>query len=162
MAENLIFWSRPLRLEGRCPVATAEGRLNLMFSGTRFSLSDRPAGEYRDGRLRLWRRGPLAIGGDLVEFVGELRAQNSGSVIEGSLAYKLGTKVQFLGLAAIGAALCAAGIAQRAQGASAEADLLQFGAIVLAVTVAWIYSSSRMKVEQIRFIEERLRGVLAD
>lgn len=159
--EGFIFWQRTLRVTGAASAASAAARLGSLLAGGRFSLTARLVGILDGSALRVWRRGPLAGAGDAVQFEGTLRADENGAVIEGTLCYKLATRIQFVGLLAIAALLLAAGAFQSLAGADAGSDLLTFGGILALTALAWIYASSRMRDEEIRFIEERLNEAVA-
>jgi len=126
----------------------------------RFTVGPRLAGRIEGTgsapRVRVWRKGALSAAGDVVEFDGTLRSEGEGTAIEGSLAYTLASKVQFVGLIAIGIAIAAAGALQRSGAASAEDGMLQFGLLLFGVAAIWIFASSRMRHEQMRFIEAHL------
>jgi hypothetical protein len=96
-----------------------------------------------------------------VEFEGLLRPGGEGTVIEGSLQYKLATKIQFAGLLAIGLGIVVVGVFQKLAGMPAGGELLGIGGFIALVALLWIYSSHRMKHEQIQFIEARLNEVVA-
>jgi hypothetical protein len=82
-------------------------------------------------------------------------------VIEGTLCYKLATRIQFVGLLGIAALLLAAGTFRSLAGADAGADLLAFAGALALAALAWIYASSRMRDEEIRFIENKLSEAVA-
>jgi hypothetical protein len=159
--EGFIFWKRPLRVAGPASAASAAARLGALLAGGRFGLTARLVGVLDGSGLRVWRRGPLAGAGDAVQFEGTLRAEANGTVIEGTLCYKLATRIQFVGLLGIAALLLAAGAFQSLAGADAGADLLAFAGILALAALAWIYASSRMRDEEIRFIENKLSEAVA-
>ena len=142
-------------------MANAAARLHSLLTGGRFSLNARLVGALAGSDLRVWRRGPFAGAGDAVQFEGTLSAAANGTVIEGTLCYKLATRVQFVGLLAVAALLLAAGGLQSLAGADAGPDLLAIAGIIALATLAWIYASSRMRDEEIRFIEEKLSEAVA-
>jgi hypothetical protein len=159
--EGFIFWKRALRVTGPAPTASAAARLGSLLAGGRFGLTARLVGVLDGSHLRVWRRGSLAGAGDAVQFEGTLRAGANGTVIEGTLCYKLATRVQFVGLLAIAALLLAAGGFQSLAGADAGPDLLAFAGLIALAALAWIYASSRMRDEEIRYIEEKLSEAVA-
>ena len=160
--EGFIFWKRTLRVAGPAPAASAAARLGaLLAGGGRFGLATRLVGVLNGSALRIWRKGPLAGAGDAVQFEGTLRAEANGTVIEGTLCYKLATRIQFVGLLGIAALLLAAGAFRSLAGADAGPDLLAFAALLALAALAWIYASSRMRDEEIRFIENKLNEAVA-
>jgi len=160
--EGFIFWQRTLRVTGPASAASAVSRLIALFSGSRFGQTTRLVGVLDGPDLRVWRKGPLAGAGDAVQFEGTLRAEENGTVIEGTLCYKLATRIQFVGLLAIAALLLAVGAAQSLTGGGdAGPDLLIFAGVLALVALVWIYSSSRMRDEEIRYIETKLSEAVA-
>lgn len=159
--EGFIFWQRTLRVSGPAPLANAVARLGALLAGSRFGMTARLIGALNGSTLRVWRKGPFAGAGDAVQFEGTLRAEATGTVIEGTLCYKLATRIQFVGLLAIAALLLAAGAFQSLAAADAGTDLLVFAGILALAALAWIYASSRMRDEEIRFIETKLSEALA-
>lgn len=156
-----IFWEEELRVAGPGTMADAAARLRAQLSAGRFSMRERLAGSTDGFRLRVWKASALGQAGDAVEFDGLLRPGGDGTLIEGTVRYRLATKVQFIGLLAIGLVLAAAGIFRELAGTAPGGELLVIGASVSAVTLLWIYSSHRMRHEQIQFIEARLNEVVA-
>jgi hypothetical protein len=161
MSGGFIFWKQELRVAGPGSTAEALARLRSLLSADRFDLKDRLTGAIEESRVRVWRKAPLAGAGDAVEFEGSLRPGGEGTVIEGSLQYKLATKIQFAGLLAIGLGLLVVGVFQKLAGTPSGGGLLGGGGFIALVTLLWIYSSNRMKHEQIQFIEARLNEVVA-
>lgn len=161
MGSGYIFWKQELRVAGPGSTADALAKLRSLLSADRFSLKDRLTGAIEESRVRVWRKTPLAGAGDAVEFKGSLRPGGEGTVIEGSLQYKLATKVQFTGWLAIGLGLLVVGLFQELAGTSSGGGLLGIGGFIALVTLLWIYSSNRMMHEQIQFIEARLNEVVA-
>ncbi|MGE5129752.1 MAG: hypothetical protein ACM3IK_08975 [Sphingomonadaceae bacterium] len=162
MSGGFIFWRERLMVAGAQPPREALLRLRALIEGRRFSLGQRLAGSIRGSDavpvIRLWRRGPLSAAGDVVEFRGTLRAAGAGSAFEGSLAYAIGTKLQFVGLLVIGAILLLAGAVRELEGAPRDESTLVLGMIVAGAAALWIYASSHTRADQIRFIEEHLRS----
>lgn len=159
--EGFIFWRRTLRVSGPAPVANAVARLGALLAGSRFGMTARLAGVLNGSTLRVWRKGPFAGAGDAVQFEGTLRAEATGTVIEGTLCYKLATRIQFVGLLAIAALLLAAGVFQSLAATDAGTDLLFVAGIIGLAALAWVYASRRMRDEEIRFIEIELSEVVA-
>lgn len=161
MSGGFIFWKQELRVAGPRSPAEALARLRSLLSADRFGPNERLTGAIEESRVRVWRKAPLAGVGDAVEFEGSLRPGGEGVVIEGSLRYKLATKVQFAGLLAIGLGVMVAGVFQKLAGMPAGGELLGIGSFIALVALLWIYSSNGMKHEQIQFIEARLSEVVA-
>jgi len=161
MSGGFIFWKQELRVAGPGSTADASARLRSLLSADRFGLKESLTGAIEESRVRVWRKAPLAGAGDAVEFEGSLRPGGAGTVIEGSLQYKLATKVQFAGLLAIGLGLLVVGVFQKLAGTPSGGGLLGIGGFIALVALLWIYSSNRMKHEQIQFIEARLNEVVA-
>lgn len=161
MSGGFIFWKQELRVAGPGSTADALARLRSLLSADRFGLKERLTGSIEESRVRVWRKAPLAGAGDLVEFEGSLRPGGNGTVIEGSLQYKRATKIQFAGLLAIGLGLLVVGVFQKLAGTPLGGGLLGSGGFIALVTLLWIYTSNRMKHEQIQFIEARLNEVVA-
>ena len=159
--KQLIFWEQPLRVAGPGSTANAVARLNAHFSTGRFGSKERLTGSLRGSQLRAWRATLLGRAGDIVEFDGELRPSGEGTIIDGSVRYQAATKIQFVGLLAIGLLLTAVGVAQRLSEAPAGTELLGLGLFVTVVTVIWIVSSAGMRHVQVQFLEEKLGEVVA-
>lgn len=155
-----IFWQQPLRISGPASPERASARLREQLSAGRFSLRDRLVGSLKGTRLRAWKENLAGYAGDVVEFDGHLQAADAGTVIEGRLHYRLQTRIQFSGLLAIGFGLLIAGLLRQFGGG--DTQLLVLGAVVTAVTLAWIYAGSQTRHLQMRFIEERLLAAVAD
>ena len=161
MSGGSIFWKQELRVAGPGSTADALAKLRSLLSADRFGLKERLTGAIEESRVRVWRKASLAGAGDAVEFEGSLRPGGEGTVIEGSLQYKIATKIQFAGLLAIGLGLVVVGAIQKLAGMPAGGELLGIGGFIALVALLWIYSSYRMKHEQIQFIEARLNEVVA-
>ncbi len=161
MSGGFIFWRERLTVAGARPPREALLCLRALIEGRRFAIGQRLAGSIRGSEaapaIALWRRGPLSAAGDVVEFRGTLHAEGAGSAFEGTLAYALGTKLQFVGLLAIGAILLLAGAVRELEGAPHDGSMLTLGMVVAGVTALWIYASSHMRADQIGFIERHLR-----
>ena len=161
MSGGFIFWKQELRVAGPGSTADALAKLRSLLSADRFGLKERLTGAIEESRVRVWRKASLAGAGDAVEFEGSLRPGGEGTVIEGSLQYKLATKIQFAGLLAIGLGLLVVGVFQTLAGTPSGGGQLGIGGFIALVALLWIYSSNRMKHEQIQFIEARLNEVVA-
>lgn len=160
MSDGFIFWRRPLRVAGPQSQQDALARLRVLTQGRRFGVGTRLighiAGPDSAPSIRLWRKGLLAAAGDVIEFRGTLRADGEGSAFEGELCYAFGTKFQFVGLLIMGAVLLFAGAVRELEGAGRDQGMLGIGLVVAVVAAVWIYSSSRTRDDQMRFIEEHL------
>ncbi len=160
MTNGLIFWRQPLRVAGPRPAHEAIHRLREFIEARRFSVGPRLAGKLEGPgsapHLRVWRKGALSAAGDVVEFDGTLRSEGDGTAIEGSVAYTVGSRVQFVGLIAIGVAITLIGALQRSGATPAEDGMLQFGLLLTGIAALWIFASSRMRHEQVHFIEAHL------
>jgi len=160
MSKGFIFWRQPLRVAGKHSRQDALARLKALITGRRFSVGLRLigviAGPDSAPSIRLWRKGLLSAAGDVIEFRGTLRADGEGSAFEGELCYAFGTKFQFVGLLIMGAVLLCAGAVRELETAGSDQGMLGIGLIVALLAAVWIYSSSRTREDQIRFIEEHL------
>jgi len=159
--EMLLLWSRPFRFYGTCAAPLAAERLRTQLGAARFGFGERLVGSFDGERLRAWRRAPAASFGDTVEFDGRLRDERGGCAIEGAFRYTLATRVQFIGFLALGLALAGAGLLQWLEGAEQGGGILALGAFIFGATAAWVFSSDRMKEEQIDFIKSRLQALAA-
>jgi hypothetical protein len=135
-------------------------RLQGVLSAGRFSLRDRLVGSLKGARLRVWKQNLAGYAGDFIEFDGTLKAGDTGTIIEGTLKYRLQTKIQFGGLLVISAGLLAAGLMRHIHGT--DSQLLALGGFITILTLAWIYASRRTRHLQIRFIEEQFVELTAD
>ena len=158
MQSGLIFWRTPFRAAGPRPAEQVTAALGAHLAQTRFGMGERMIGRIEGARVRVWRKSIASFAGDVVEFDGNVRAEDGGSVIEGTMQYKLAAKVQFVGLLAIGGLLALAGALRYFAGGEAEARAFGFGAFVFVGTWFWVYSSSRMRGEQIRYLASRLEA----
>jgi hypothetical protein len=156
--KEIIFWRSPFRTAGPRPATQVLAALGAHLAQTRFGMGERMIGKIEGERLRVWRKSVASFAGDVVEFEGTVRADDGGSVIEGMMRYKLSAKVQFVGLLAIGALLALAGALRYFAGGEAELRAFGFGMLVFVSTLIWVYSSSRMRGDQIRYLETKLEG----
>ena len=160
MLKEIIRWREPFRAAGPRPAGQVTAALAAHLAQTRFGMGERMVGKLEGERLRVWRKSVASFAGDVVEFEGVVRAEGGGSVIEGFLQYKLAAKIQFIGLLAIGALLALAGALRYFAGGEAEARAFGFGMLVFVSTLIWVYSSSRMRGDQVRYLQARLEGVV--
>ena len=162
MSEGFIFWRRPLRVAGPHSQRDALTRLRTLIQGRRFGVGTRLigtiAGSDSAPSIRVWRKGLLSAAGDVIEFRGTVRAEGEGSAFEGELCYAFGTKFQFVGLLIMGAVLLFAGAVRELEAVPRDQGMLGVGLVVAVVAAIWIYSSSRTRDDQIRFIEEHLES----
>jgi len=165
MAEGFVFWRQPLRVAGPRPPAAALAQLRGLVEGRQFSVGQRLGGSIGGPAtapvIRLWRKGPLSAAGDVVEFRGTLRPEGSSSAFEGSVGYAFGTKVQFVGLLAIGALLLVGGAVRELEGHGRDDGMLGLGALVAGFAAVWIFASSRTRTDQVRFVEQHLESCVA-
>ena len=152
MKRGYVFWEEELRVAGPSSTDDTVRRLREQLSASRFGFKERLAGSCDGSRLKVRKASSLAQVGDSVEFEGAVKPAGSGTVIEGKVRYTLATKIQFAGLLLTGLALVASGVFRAFGG-----DTLAAGGFILVVSLLWIYSSGRMRHEQIAFIEGRLR-----
>jgi hypothetical protein len=115
----------------------------------------------RDATLRVWKKSIAGSAGDVVEFAGTLRPEDGGTVIEGTLRYRMHTRIQFIGLLATGLILGVAGALQKLHGTAADGSLLWIGCFVLGLTLIWIHAGSQTRHMQIDFIADRLEEAVA-
>jgi hypothetical protein len=159
MNEGFIFWQQALRATGPGSPATAISRLSSLLAAGRFGGGNRLAGVMDGSRFRVWRTSTLTT--EVVECAGVIRAHGEGSIIEGTLRYKLATRIQFAGGLLLGTVLAIGGALQNLADAQPKSELAPVGLFILAAILVWIYSSSKMKKEQIRYITERLEEIVA-
>lgn len=160
MKEGFIFWEEPLRITGPATPVTAASRLAALIAPPkRFSSGERLAGIIDDSGFRVWRTSILTT--EVVECAGVIRAHGDGSLIEGTLRYKLATRIQFAGGLLIGALLAIASTLQTLADPEPKSGLVPLGVWVLAIILVWIYTSSKMKNEQIRYITDRFEEIVA-
>lgn len=161
MKDPFVFWTQRLRVSGPCNPGDVAGRIRSLINISGVSVNERLVGALDGDNIRVWRTAPLAQAGDVVEFRGVLRAENDGSVIEGSLTYNLRTKAQFVGCLGFGLFLSAVGVAHWLQDLSPGKELAAVGAFVTFATLLWIYSSRKLAWKQIAFIEDELARSVA-
>ena len=161
MERGFIFWRKDLRVSGSCDPAAVAGRIQSLITVSGITVSERLMGVMEGDGIRVWRTAPLAQMGDIVEFRGVLRADGDGSVIEGSVAYNLRSRLQFIGCLVLGLLLAGVGLLNWLQDAAPGKELAGVGGIVTLATLAWIYSSRNLMWKQIAFIEEQLAKAVA-
>lgn len=160
--QGYIFWDQQIRIDGSCTPETAAARLAALLAAGRGAFTDRLVGAVRDFSFRVWRRNPVAVVTDIVQCEGVIRANGAGCVVEGRLHYKLATKIQFVGCLLLGLFLLMVGGWQGAATGDQGGQLAGVGLLVTAIAAIWVYSSHRLKHEQIRFIESQLEKIVAD
>jgi hypothetical protein len=168
MSEGYIFWREPLRVAGPRPQAEALARLQTILTGRGGGLpvvGQRLVGSIRGApnapEIALWRRSPLAAAGDRIEFRGTLRAEGETSAFEGTLAYAFGTKLQFVSMLVAGVVVLATNAVRLLSGSAHDHSMLLLGAMITGAALVWIYSSSRTRDDQIRFIERHLESCVS-
>ena len=160
MKEGFIFWEEPLRVTGPATPATAASRLAALIAAPkRFSSGERLAGIMDDSEFRVWRTSILTT--EVVECAGVIRAHGDGSIVQGTLRYKLATRIQFAGGLLLGALFAIGSTLQILADPQPKSGLLPPGVWVLAIILVWIYTSSKMKNEQIRYITDRFEEIVA-
>lgn len=159
--DKFVFWQQPLRVMGPATAAQAEEKLRAMVYPKMFSMQDRLAGKMKAEHIRVWKASNVAFAGDVVEFEGALRPDNAGSIIEGRLRYKTRSKIQFIGLLAMGVGYSVIGLFQKLSATQPEGNLLAVGGAVTFITLFWIYASVQMRHTQIEFIEAKLNEAVA-
>ncbi|NIP46142.1 MAG: hypothetical protein GWN21_07240 [Gammaproteobacteria bacterium] len=161
MERGFIFWKQDLRVSGSRDVGSVAGRIRSLITVSGITINERLIGAIEGDSIRVWRTAPLAQAGDIVEFRGVLRTQGDESVIEGSVAYNLRTKFQFVGCLVLGLFLTLIGLVNWMRDLTPGMKLAAVGAIVTVATLLWIYSSRRLVWKQIAFIEEQLAKAVA-
>ncbi len=161
MKHGFIFWKQGLRVSGSCDPGVAAGRIRSLISLTGLTVAERLVGGVDGDSIRVWRSAPLANAGDVVEFRGVLRADGDGSVIEGTVAYNLRARVQFVGCIVLGLFLTVAGLIQWSRDLTPGTDLAGVGLIITVATLLWVYSSRKLVWKQVAFIEDQLARSVA-
>lgn len=156
MKERLIFWERPLRVTGPAAPVDVAARLQLLLGVNRFSLGERLVGRIDGAVVRVWRKTPLAGHSDVVQFEGVIRPEGRGTAIDGTVRYKLATRIQFLGMLGIGVLLAAVGTIRLLNQPGSGSDLAAFGLFISVIAAAWIGASHAMRNRQIEFLESKL------
>ena len=152
MNEGYIFWQQPLRLTSIHPPEVVAAKIAASVSRGRLGDSERLAGAVQGDRFRVWRTG--LVNADSVECAGSIRAEQDGAALEATLRYRRATRIQFAGGLALGAILAGAGLLHWL--AAANHSFPVFGCLVLGSMLVWIYTSRRMRHEQIDFIVRKL------
>lgn len=159
MKEGYIFWDQEFRVTGPATPAAAAARLGALLSSGRFRGGSRLAGAIDGAEFRVWHTSTLTT--EVVQCNGVIRPHGAGAAIEAKLRYKLATRIQFAGSLLLGVMLAVAGALQELADPQPPSGLTQVGLLILAVMLVWIYTSSKMKNEQIRFIAEKLEEAVA-
>jgi len=157
--EGFIFWEQEFRVTGPGTPTAAFARLSSLLSARRFRGGSRLAGAVDGAGFRVWRTSVLTT--EVVECKGVIRPHGEGSVIEAKMQYKLVTRIQFAGSFLLGAMLAVAGVLQTLADPQPKGMLATGGLLIFAVILVWIYTSSKMKNEQIHFIAEKLEEIVA-
>ena len=162
MSENWIFWRRPLEVRGAADAGEAARRLNALFAtATRFSAAERLTGRLDGMDLVVSRRALLAGASDVVEYRARLEPEGRGCVLRGTLAWKMATRIQFIGFPLMGLVIAGTGFLQRLYGSATADDVTLFGGGIFAVSMLWLMAANGMKHKQIEFIEAKLGELLA-
>ena len=162
MLGDLVFWEKDLQVAGSRGVGDVAERIRALITVSGVSVKERLIGSLDGERLHVWRTAPMAQAGDVAEFRGTLRAEGKGSVIEGSVAYNLRTKIQFIGCLVLGILLTLAGLVHWLQDLDQGREITGVGGFVTAATLLWIYSSRKLVWKQIAFIEDELRRAVEE
>lgn len=162
MIARLLFWREPFRTAGRCSAETALQRLrSLLATRSRFSAEERLLGRLEGSDFRVWKRTLLGTSADVVQLEGRITQGPDGALAEGSFSYKAATKVQFIGLLALGLFIAANGMFQRLSGGATSTDVILVGGGIAVVTAAWIVGAYWMRDRQIDFLKARVDELLA-
>lgn len=162
MSENWIFWRRSLEVRSPLDAGEAARRLTALFAAaTRFSAAERLAGRLDGADLVVSRRAPLAGASDVVEYRARLEPEGRGCVLRGTLAWKMATRIQFIGFPLTGLLIAGTGFLQRLYGNATADAVTLFGGGIFAVAMLWLMAANGMKHEQIEFIEAKLGELLA-
>ncbi len=161
MKAGFIFWQQDLRVAGPRGLGAVADRIRSSITVSGITVNERLVGAIDGDNIRVWRTAPFAQAGDIVEFRGVLRADGDGSVIEGSVAFNLRTRLQFLGCLVLGLLLTGVGLLHWLRDLTPGMELAGVGAFVTVATLAWIYSSRQLAWKQIAFIEDQLARSVA-
>ncbi|MDX1374260.1 MAG: hypothetical protein R3357_01780 [Burkholderiales bacterium] len=162
MSARLLFWREPYHAQGACSADMATRRLQALLSTTsRFSAEERLLGRIAGARFRVWKRTLLGASADIVQLEGEISQGPCGAHIEGSFSYKAATKIQFVGLLALGLFIAASGLLQRLSGAATSGDVILLGSGIAGLTALWILGAYWMRGKQIDFLRSRMSEILA-
>jgi hypothetical protein len=162
VSANLIFWREPLHIAGACTADQAAGRLRgLLSASARFSAEERLLGRIDGMRFRVWKRTLFGASADVVQLDGQIAQGEAGAVVEGTFSYKAATKIQFIGLMALGLLIAASGALQRLTGSPTAGDVLLFGCGIAGLTATWIVGAYWMRDRQIAFLKAQFEAILA-
>jgi hypothetical protein len=156
LAEGFVFWAEELRVSGTSTREAAERKLNVFLYETSLTIRERLTGTLEGPVLNVWRSVPFGQAGDVVEFRGTIKPGDDGTVIEGVVAYKLRTKIQFLGCLGFGVVLAVLGAIQTLRAVELGPELSTIGAVITVGTLLWIFASRQMAQAQISFISDKL------
>jgi hypothetical protein len=147
---TLVFWRQPYRASGSCSAQTAAARLRALLSNPLRSAADETLLGRMDGmRFRIWKRSVLGSSADTV-----------GAVIEGNYSYKAATKLQFIGMLALGILIAASGAVQRFAGNPHANEVILLGVLIAGITAVWILGGYWMRDRQIAFLRARVETIL--
>lgn len=161
MSLTLVFWRQPYRASGSCSAQTAAARLRALLSNPLRSAADETLLGRMDGmRFRIWKRSVLGSSADTVQLEGEIAQSPEGAVIEGNYSYKAATKLQFIGMLALGILIAASGAVQRFAGNPRANEVLLLGVLIAGITAVWILGGYWMRDRQIAFLRARVEAIL--
>ena len=166
MSVRLVFWRESYRASGSCSAQTAAARLRAILSNpTRFAADETLLGRMDGMRFRIWKRSVLGASADTVQLEGTIAQAPDGALIEGTYGYKAATKLQFIGMLALGLLVSASGAVQRFAGnphANSHAnEVMLLGGLIAGITAVWILGGYWMRDRQIAFLSSRIEAILA-
>ena len=142
------------------PAEEAARRLRSLFAtSVRFSASERLKGRIDGMQFAAARHALLAGAADTVEFTARIEPEAAGCVLRGSVAWKLATRIQFIGFLLMGGFIAGTGFLQRFDGHGTANDVLLFGGGLFLITLMWLIAAYGMRQHQIEFIETRLQAL---
>lgn len=161
MSRVLVFWRQPYRRAGACSAQTVAARLRSMLSNpTRFAAEETVLGWTDGTRFRIWKRSLLGASADVVQLEGQIVPAADGAVIEGTFSYKAATKLQFVGMLALGLLVAASGVFQQLAGSPSAAEVMLVGGAIAGITATWILGAYWMRDRQITFLSARIEAML--
>ena len=161
MSLALVFWRQPYRARGRCSAQTAAARLRVLLSNPLRSAADETLLGRMDGmRFRIWKRSVLGSSADTVQLEGEIAQGPDGAVIEGTYGYRAATKLQFIGMLALGVFILVSGAVQRFAGNPHANEVMLLGGLIAGITAVWILGGYWMRDRQIAFLRARVEAIL--
>jgi len=159
---RLVFWRESYRARGNCSAQTAAARLRAMLSNpTRYAADETLLGRMDGMRFRIWKRSVLGTSADTVQLEGSIAQTPEGALIEGTYGYKAATKLQFIGMLALGIFIAASGAVQRFAGNPHGNDVIVLGGLIAGITAVWILGGYWMRGRQIAFLSSRVEALLA-